>query len=71
MIESNLLGLGLAEMRYKNSLRVIVKDVKANADEVVKQLVKPGMILVSVQGMNVEGLPGKRVVEEVKTVLQM
>lgn len=50
------LGIGLKEMEYtrgsERSTRVGVQSVKSDADEVVKSLVKPGMIMVAVNGKN-------------------
>lgn len=48
------LGIGLKEIEYtrgsERSTRVGVQSVKTDADEIVKSVVKPGMILVAVNG---------------------
>ena len=56
-IDGAYLGIGLTELEYgeKKNTRVCVQSVKDNADEKVIQMVKPGMILVAVDGDNVEG----------------
>lgn len=63
---SQRLGLGLAEINYKNSVRVVVQSIKDYADDTIKSAVKPGMIIVSVSGMNVEGRNGNQIVEDVR-----
>ena len=56
-IDGAYLGIGLTELEYgdKKNTRVCVQSVKDNADEKVIKMVKPGMILVAVDGENVEG----------------
>lgn len=56
-ITGSYLGIGLTELEYrdKKNLRVCVQSVKDNADESVIRSVKPGMILVALNGLNVEG----------------
>ena len=57
VISGSYLGIGLTELEYrdKKNLRVCVQSVKDNADESVIRVVKPGMILVALNGANVEG----------------
>jgi hypothetical protein len=57
IISGAYLGIGLTELEYrdKKNLRVCVQSVKDNADESVIRVVKPGMILVALNGANVEG----------------
>lgn len=57
VITESLLGLGLTELAYGNqgSVRVCVQSVKENANESVRKLVKPGMILVAIDGKMIEG----------------
>ena len=56
-IDGAYLGIGLTELEYgdKKNTRVCVQSVKDNADAKVIDMVKPGMILVAVDGDNVEG----------------
>lgn len=56
-INETFLGLGLTELEYGDQkyIRVCVQSVKENACKDVLKLVKPGMILVAVDGKNVEG----------------
>ena len=56
-IDGAYLGIGLTELEYgdKKNTRVCVQSVKDNADAKVIEMVKPGMILVAVDGDNVEG----------------
>lgn len=56
-IQGAYLGIGLTELEYgdKKNTRVCVQSVKENADESVIKMVKPGMILVALNGLNVEG----------------
>lgn len=56
-IDGAYLGIGLTELEYgdKKNTRVCVQSVKDNADERLIKMVKPGMILVAVDGENVEG----------------
>ena len=51
------LGLGLTELEYgdRKSVRVCVQSVKENASEGVQKRVRPGMIVVALNGANVEG----------------
>ena len=53
--EGGYLGLGLSEVSYRGSVRVIVDAVKNDAPVPILSIVRPGMILVSVNGDNVEG----------------
>lgn len=57
VIRGAYLGIGLTELEYgdKKNIRVCVQSVKENADESVISMVKPGMILVALNGLNVEG----------------
>lgn len=57
IISGSYLGIGLTELEYrdKKNLRICVQSVKDNADESVLRVVKPGMILVALNGGNVEG----------------
>lgn len=56
-ISEAFLGLGLTELEYGDQkiIRVCVQSVKENANESVLKLVRPGMILVAVDGENIEG----------------
>ena len=57
IIRGAYLGIGLTELEYgdKKNTRVCVQSVKENADESVINMVKPGMILVALNDVNVEG----------------
>ena len=57
IIRETFLGLGLTELEYGDQkyIRVCVQSVKENANKDVLELVKPGMILVAVDGKNIEG----------------
>lgn len=53
--EGAYLGLGLSEITYRGSVRVIVDAVKDDAPAPILSRVRRGMILVAVNGDNVEG----------------
>ena len=57
IIRETFLGLGLTELEYGDQkyIRVCVQSVKENANKDILELVKPGMILVAVDGKNIEG----------------
>lgn len=59
--DATYLGIGLSDVSYsqdsksKSSNRVIVSSIQADADINVKEILKPNMILVAVNGESVEG----------------
>ena len=78
-VDGEYLGIGLVEGRYngrdgsnKNSVlgnsRVFVQSIKPDAETTVKQLVRRGMLLVSVNGESVEQLGLTGAVEAAKQV---
>jgi len=56
LIESEPLGLGLVEVQYKGSARTVIKSIKDYAAEATRAAVRPGLVVVSVNGQSVEGL---------------
>ena len=61
------LGIILQEANYKGSLRTRIKSIKTDtAPRAVVETVRPGMIISSVNGKNVEGLSARRVATLIK-----
>lgn len=63
------LGLGLKDENYRGSIRIGVQSIKENAPRVLEEKVKPGYLISSINGRNVEGYNLKRVAEMVKNTL--
>lgn len=64
-ITGNYIGLSLTDVKYKESLRVRIDDVKSDAEEVLNK-VRPGYFIVSVNGASVEGLSRVKIAEKIK-----
>lgn len=60
------LGLGLKELKYKSSNRVVVQSIQDDASAVIKDHVKRGMVLTEINGENIEGLDRDKVVGLIK-----
>ena len=63
---TDYLGLGLIEIEYKKSKRVIIQSIKSDSESATLPQIKPGMILISVDGINIEGLGLSQVGEIIK-----
>jgi hypothetical protein len=61
-INSDVIGIGLVEKKYKDRIRVFINSIKDDlADPSIQQNVKPKMILIGVNQEPVEGFPIDRV----------
>lgn len=67
-IENEFLGLKLKELKVEDNILVTVQGVTENADPLVRQIVTPGMIIVKVGDVSVEGYTGKEVVNVFKSI---
>jgi hypothetical protein len=56
VVRGDYLGLGLVDVSYGGAYRVTVQSIKNDAEASVASAVRPGMVLVSVNGDSVEGL---------------
>ena len=54
-VTSPYLGIGLSEVKYRDSYRILINAVKADADLAIKATLREGMILTSVNEVEVEG----------------
>jgi len=65
-VDGQYLGLSLSDVKYKESTRVQVDAVKPDAERDVVGKIRPGFIVVSVNGASVEGVNRERVAERIK-----
>lgn len=55
IIDSDPIGIGLIELKYKNNKRIIINSIKEYANNNIKLLLKKNMILLSINNINIEG----------------
>jgi hypothetical protein len=55
MFSSDSIGLGLKEIEYKGSIRVIVQSIKDNTEAASISTLKPGLVLVAANGISLDG----------------
>jgi hypothetical protein len=67
-IRTDFLGLILSEVKVDDSILVTVQSIREDADSMLKQVIRPGMILIAIGDNVVEGYSGKEVVNLFKSI---
>lgn len=67
-IRTEFLGLSLAEIKKDDNILVTVQSIRDDADMMIKQVIRPGMILIAIGDNVVEGYSGKEVVNLFKSI---
>lgn len=67
-IKTEFLGLSLAEIKVDDATLVTVQSIRDDADPLLKESIRPGMIIIAIGENPVEGYSGKEVVNLFKSI---
>jgi hypothetical protein len=66
-VSNDFLGLALKEVKSSDGTLVSIQNIKSDADPLLKQALRPDMILIGIGDVKVEGYSGKDIINLFKS----